>query len=608
MTRIRVKNKHLIFALAFVLVTMGAVSVFGGDYLFYRAQRASRAGDKVQALAYYDALIERYPKHSRVPEALYWSADLLPSFDTFTATFFPHRSAVTTRVGGVAELPAGSLTRIERYLRIQEEYPTHPVANHVDYRLADAYHTLGDPRSEELYLQALYKQRATSRLDAALRLIQIYEGQNRLDDALAVIEYCQVELPNHSPMEIKIKLGDVLALQGDYSGARQAYEEVLVIARKTEEELRADPRQDLHAGEPLEVSIVPHYERQIEAKLASLSSQVAGEFAELRGQVTLLGKPFGGVYVYANRILGDERSYYGGSEPGLWITSEDGTFFGNLPTGSYEVGINLNYSQAQMVVGTHLQILNGELDLTAEGESPLVEFRFVEPIKLNQPTSDLVYSGGPMEIKWDAYPGAHEYSISVAGVTVDSGGGTSYITTNVGKTTGQTSFLYNGRTVNSFGVIGYDPEGVHPAYLIGRPEGYDRLRIVVSALDEEGNTLASSSGLHFGGDTPVMGEVVVQAGLRSEAEQLLFDRKYDQAVALLEKRVEDDPSGVDALWILARIYFSGTHGAGEAVWDERNFAHRDLKKSLEVLQRIRSLQPGIEVEEAIETVQRSLSA
>lgn len=606
MRKIRVKNKHLIFALVFALAMMGTVSFFGGNYLFYRAQRAFRAGDHVEALAYYDAFIERYPRHSRIPEALYWSADLLPSFDTFAAIFFPLHSSVTSRDGERAELPEGSLTRIDRYMRIQEEYPRHWAAAHVDYQLADAYHTLGDPCSEDLYLQALHNERATRRLDAALRLVQIYEGQNRLDEALAILEYCEVHLPNHSPIEVKIKLGDIFTLLGDYSGARQAYEEVLVMAEQSEAEFHARAQQDPQSDEPMEISVVPYYERQIADKLASLDSQESGAFAALHGQVTLLGKPLPGVNVYANRITTGERSYYGGrSEPGLWVTSEDGSFSGTLPKGTYEFGIGLNYQQAELVQGSHLQIINGELDLAADGNLPEIEFRFVEPVTLLQPTADFIYTGGPITIEWQAYPGAHRYEITVSGGIRNERGWLSWASARAEETE-QTKVVFDQRVIASYGLIGYDGQSVEPAFLIARPESYDQLGITVRALDEYGNTLASSGGLHFGGDTPIMGEVVVKEGLRSPAEQLLLDRKYDEAVKLLEERVEEDPSDVDALWILARIYFSGTHATGEDPWDRKNLAHLDLKRSLETLQRIQDLEPSRTVEDAITTVGMAL--
>jgi tetratricopeptide (TPR) repeat protein len=378
------------------------------------------------------------------------------------------------------------------------------------------------------------------------------------------------------------------------------------MARQVEEELLAQAPQYPLSGEARQISVIPHYEEQIADKLANLGSQASSGLAAVRGQVTLLGNSLPGINVYANRVMGDQRSYYGRSEPGLWITSEEGAFSGTLPTGTYEFGIGLDYQQAKLVEGYHLQILNGELELQVEGAVQVVEFRFVEPVKLKEPTADLVYHGGPIAIEWAAYPGAHEYDISVSGVTVDSSGGTSYISATTGKRTGQTRFLYEGRSVSTFGVLGFDLEGVDPAYLIGRPEAYDRLKIVVRALDEDGNTLASSGGLHFGGDTPATGEVLVQGGLRNHAEQLLFDRRYDEAVKLLEEQIAEDPSDVDTLWILARIYFSGTHGRSEDAWRDGNFAHRDRKRSLAILEQIRVLEPGVEVEEAIEIVQYSL--
>lgn len=604
--RIKVKNKHLFFTIVFVLLTVGAVYVSGGDYLWYQAQRADNSGDNVQALAFYDALIERYPKHRRIPDALYWSADLLPSFDTFIATFFPSRSSVVRRDGGIPELPQGALTREERYLRIREEYSSHWAAAHVAYKLAEVYYALGDPRSEELYLEALRDERATRRLDAALQLIRLYEGQNRLSEALEIIAYCQNHLPNHDPIRVQMKLGDLLASLGDWSGARTAYEEVLSMAKTAEEDFLAIPWQDPQDGEPMRASIVPCYEEQIKAKLVSLGAQEFGEPLTVRGRVTLRGQPLAGANVYANQIVDGQRSYYYYSDqPGLWVTSSDGSFVGTLEAGHYEFGIGLNYHQAKLAEGTHLQILNGELDLTASEELPMVEFRFVEPVQLKAPAQDFIYAGGPIEIQWDAYPGAHQYGISVAGVTLGPDGSSSSVSAHTEKTQ-QTGFLFDRPTINNFGLISYDSKGVDPACFVGRPESYDRLNIAVRALDEEGHVISSSGGLFFGGDALIRGDILVQTGRRSQAEQLLFDRKYDEAVELLEKQVEENPHDVDALWILAHIYYCGTHNKAEDVWDRRSFSHLDLEKSLQTLRRIRELRSDSVVEEAITTVLMAL--
>ena len=64
MMRIRIKNKYLIVLALLAAVSFGAVSLFGGDYLFYKAKQAEGVGKNAEAFAYYEALIQRFPRHS----------------------------------------------------------------------------------------------------------------------------------------------------------------------------------------------------------------------------------------------------------------------------------------------------------------------------------------------------------------------------------------------------------------------------------------------------------------------------------------------------------------------------------------------------------------
>lgn len=598
MRKIRVKNKYLILVVLFALLAMGGVHLFGGDYLFEQAQSASNAGDYAKALAYYDALIERYPKHSRIPEALYWSAELLPSFDNFVATFFPSNSSVVKRSFVSAELPEGSLSRIERYLMIQEEYPTHWAANHVHYKLADAFHSIGDPRSEELYLKTLFNARASRRLEAGMRLVQIYESQNRLEEALEIIQYCQTELAGHFSIEDEIKLGDLLAALGDEIGAREAYEAALILARNIEETFHPDT---IAEGIQTQISVVGEYEERIGLKLASLE-QLTGDAVSVTGTVTLLGESLAGVNIYV-RLVEDGLPRFNTriDNPGIWITDKNGNFTGQLRTGTYEFGIGLNSYQAKLVEGTHLQIVNGKQEIQSEFEALPIKFHFVEPVKLIDPTWDFTYTGEPFKIEWKPYAGAKEYEVAVSGLFYDEQGNTSFLVNPVGVTQ-DTTFLFEEQNLSPFGLIGVDSQGVDPQTLLGRPASFDALRIGINALDKEGNILASSTGLHFGGDSIVQGEILVQEGLRTEAEELIYARKYDQAVEFLVKQMEENSADVDALWILARIYFSGTYGQGEDPWEQRYFAHKDLAKSLKILQLINEVAPSAEVENALEIV------
>lgn len=574
---------------------MGAIRFFGGDYLWYQADKAHRAGDYLRALAYYDALIERFPKHRRRAEALFWSAELLPNFENFAATIFPTGSSVIRKGLVAEELPKGALGRVERYELLLAEHPNHRLASHVHFKLADAYHTLGDPRAEELYLQTLKNALASRRWDAGLRLTQLYISQARFEEAADVLEYCRVELGDPLDLESLIRLGDFLAALGDKPGAREVYGKALQQVEGIRETFVGDGGREPY-------SVAGEYRQRIRTRLANLD--VA--WVNVQGRVTLLGRPMAGVHVYAKAAEDPSLPNLSSVGPGYWVTDDDGNFQGKLPPGQYDFGISLNHYQAQLVEGTHLQIKGGRQRLTANRGSQRVEFRFVERVQLNTPTSEDIYTGGPLVVEWAPYPGAWEYKVTVAGVALDEGGGPRYVEYPVALTQEQ-SYVVDVANIVPFGLLGIDAQGVDPTSLVGRPESFDRLRINVSALDWAGQTLSSSSGLFFGGGGELApGEIPVQAGLRSEAEELLFRRKYDEAVALLEQQIKENSEDLTALWILARIYYSGTHGQGQDTWDQRSFAHRDLEKSLNILRRIQALQPGPEVEAALAVVQRAL--
>lgn len=591
MRKIRVKNKYLILIVLFALLTMGAVRHYGGDYLWSQADKAHREGDYVKALAYYDALIERYPHHPRRPEALYWSAELLPSFGTFAATFFPGGSTVQRKGLTTAELPAGALTRIQRYQLLKEEYPAHWAARNVEFKLADAYHAMGDPQAEELYRAALHNELASMREDAGLRLVQMYTSQGRLEEALEIIRFCQSELAAPLSIDTLIQLGDLLAVLGDPAGAREAYEQALSKSRSIKETFPPD----VDEREKALFSVVAEYERRIAPRISSLEKPDSRVF--IHGQVSLLGQPLPGVNVYARSAADRGLAFPSGLDsPGLWVTDAEGRFSGFLPPGEYEFGISLNFHQAELVEGTHLQILGGRQQLQPDVEPLDVQFRFVDTVKLQMPERGSVYAGGPVEMAWEAYPGAAEYQVWFGVVSLGLRGPRS-ASVPVGNTT-ETRFAFEPRSAIPFGTVGIDSQGVEPGSLVVRPEGFDRLRFSVLALDAAGQVLSSSTGLHFG-DELLPGELAVQEGLRTEAEELLFQRRYDEAVALLEATLEENPEDLDTLWLLARIYYAGTYGQEENAWDFGQFAHRDVAKSLELLERIQKLQPGSEVEEAL---------
>jgi tetratricopeptide (TPR) repeat protein len=226
---VRVKNKYLVIAALILVVFVGLGYAAGGDLLFLRAETARRNQDYVKAFANYEALIERYPQHRKVPDALYWSADLLPSQSVFFAKFFPSSSSVSRRTGSIPEPQAGAMTREERYWHIYNDHPKHWSARHVIFRLAEIYRSKDPQMAETLYLQTMEDPRSVNRVEAAQHLIEMYVRTERFQEALEIVHYCQAHLPGHLPADIQMALGDIYAAMGDIESAQAAYEQVIPI-------------------------------------------------------------------------------------------------------------------------------------------------------------------------------------------------------------------------------------------------------------------------------------------------------------------------------------------------------------------------------------------
>lgn len=601
---VRVKNKYLVIAALILVVFVGLGYAAGGDLLFLRAETARRNQDYVKAFANYEALIERYPQHRKVPDALYWSADLLPSQSVFFAKFFPSSSSVSRRTGSIPEPQAGAMTREERYWHIYNDHPKHWSARHVIFRLAEIYRSKDPQMAETLYLQTMEDPRSVNRVEAAQHLIEMYVRTERFQEALEIVHYCQAHLPGHLPADIQMALGDIYAAMGDIESAQAAYEQVIPILEGQFEQFPLYASDEEGALRSVE-GTVWHYQDKVEKRLQRLeSAQGTGGIVPVEGIVTFDGEPFGGIEIVVREVNREYSTWsYSDVREFVAVTDSQGKFTTQLSTGVYEIGLQLDYSQAKVVEGSHLQVKNGQVVLPLQGELPPVEFRFVKPVQLISPEGDDQYDGVPIEIAWEEYPEAVRYRVSFSGITRDekgyhSTGGKSFETTDNNLSLDNITFL-------PFGYVGYDGDGVLPSFIIESPKAFDEIQITVSALGSDGAVLSSSSGLQFSDSSSVPGTFKVPEQELTEAERLLLERRYEEAVVLLEEQIQQDPSDVDSLWMLARIYFSGTRRLTSDGYRD-TFAHHDPERSLEMLQRIRELQPSTKVLDAMVPVLRSL--
>ncbi len=347
---IRVKNKHLVIAALLLISLAGLARASGGAYLLKMAERARENRDPVKALAYYDKFISEYPDDEKIPDALYWSASLLPDNQSFVAVIFPSSMWTTRSHNVIDEIPEGALSKEERLLEICTMYPDHWSAPHATHQLAITLYHSGDPRAEEYLLKAASEGRNMgNRIEAAFLLVDMYVAEGRFDDAEAMLDYCATEMPTAHREEQQLRRGDLLVAMGDYQGARAAYEKILEMF-EDEDQLRQETYEQPEDPGSTSVKIKPVriYGEAVNAKIASLEALADADagagMGEIKGIVLLDGKPLPGARIIVREMK--ETTGFSTDYTGLprHTVGDDGEFCLNLPAGRrYEVETALGH-------------------------------------------------------------------------------------------------------------------------------------------------------------------------------------------------------------------------------------------------------------------------
>lgn len=579
--RIRVKNKHLILALVVILLSAGLVYAAGGEYLYQRAEKAKNDNDYTTALAYYDALITRYPGHIKVPEALRWTIETLQKENSRIKASFTHNSS------GMTVLPAGyepvllqseALTMEERCWMLYNYYKE----NEMWEELRWAFEALGEAiegrsfaDAEEFYWDLIINREWRIMLEAVERLVQLYIHYGMFDQAFAAVDYSMSFAAGIRYPETW--LGDIYFAMGDLEQAGAMYQKGFTNTlerRNRFEFIKQNKGKETHVVE---------------------------------GIVTLDGAPFPDVRVVVYPgpevvVQGQSRritqSYL---ELFSVKTRHDGSFTLGLPEGNYNIGIELNLEQILKVEEAQLQIKNSTPTLASGSLEPgLIEFNFTKPLALIQPGLDFEYTGGPIYLEWEKEPKADHYTVSVRYHLLGESSGTETAVTKTLVTTDQTG-VWLDTLLDPLYLMDYDGKGIKPRALLGMP---DKVSVTIEAWTADGQFIRSSDLLNMFKRIKEPSEIKLrQRALRPE-EELIMERKYDEAFELLQQRLAEAPDDLDALWLLARFYYYGTRPLDYL--NPYSLAHRDLGKCLETLRKIESIEPSAMVANAIQTVQEQL--
>lgn len=583
MRTIKIKNKYLIILVAAILLFGVVIPNLGGDVLFSLAERNFRKSNSVKALAYYNKLIERYPHHRNIPEALYHSAMLLPSeADSMAMVFSDNWSYSHSKVD--EEKYASLLSKEERLWRLYNDYPNHLYTRDAEFYLAEILDVKGDAeRAIELYLNCLQNEEAQfmHRESATHALINLFLRQKDTEKARWVYEYYKANVPNVLSGEnpyIQMAYGDILLAEGNKEGAKEAYDKALEL-------YYSKPYRTvlLNDGPGFPVGYTPmetanYYRMQIEHNLGAhdLRKIVAG-------QVTLNGEPLSGIEVLLWPRPVDGAVFSSRMDDKIvQVTDINGEFVFSLsPELTYQVGIKLNRGQMERFGDYYLSLK--DTFITSDFWPEKVEISFIEPVKLKSPQPGTVLNGGQFTVEWEPYPKASFYLVSIDPIyKVQAGSmfhnGFSYYTEDTSVTFSKIPFL--------FGIVPGSNQGIHPGYFTYP----DAVRVVVSACDENGVLLAKNTGLPIPPATTADYVYNVEAPLKHE-EQLLAELRFDQAVESLEHLLRLNENDAYALGLLAKIYATGTHYLDT---NYRYRANQDVDRAIELMERLVAIDPSSE--------------
>ncbi|MGO1469234.1 MAG: tetratricopeptide repeat protein [Tissierella sp.] len=277
---------------------------------------------------------------------------------------------------------------------------------------------------------------------------------------------------------------------------------------------------------------------------------------KVKGKVSNNGKGLPFVEVYVSEDVGVFR--VGGEMPDA-ITDANGEFETlGLKQGVYEMGIKIHPSQLYNKVYLKKDIWSVELNSDIE-----FDFDFSAPMEVSVPKEKmLIKEGEDIDISWDEVRGADYYMIeSLVFTDPRERTGGSHTIGLKGKS-GDEKIRDNSISLNvndldkTIGALSFEGEEeiVNPTGIFGSFIANIEYPLVVNAYDKENNLIASTLTLISDYEDLISMEI---EGELTQGENLILDKKYEEAISHYEDQLIEDPKDKEALFYLVRFYSIG---------------------------------------------------
>jgi tetratricopeptide (TPR) repeat protein len=549
------RGTFLIAVLLVLVLVLGLGYLFTPKLLAMSIEKQEQAGSKNASLVLKERLIKFFPASEEARWQVYALAD----------RFLQQEDLVLigpnfTSGGAGTELPL-TAGEVISYLQLVAEAQKEAMWKYNCYqKLAELYEAQGDyALAEETFRLALkgfsqgQKDFKAAEINARLASLYLETGQG--EKALAIIEESLRKYPKQLRGEFLCRQGDVYFQLEEYARAEQSYREALAQAEKDWEKMQSHlsgKEKNINAALS-DQPVYRHSKSRLEQLAGLISAEQIGQ-GKVKGEILKGAEPLPNVLVY----LISEREHDGrmnhlesvAAQPAV-KTDHNGRFeFEGVAPGRYF-----------LVLGVLPEDLEGlgrfkglEVFTVEAGKTRELKYVLQPRVLISEPAGQQSWrQGEQLEIKWEEVPQASSYNLHLT-LELDSGYGTRVYRENLRGN----SYLFNpqGLNLREMDFVTWGDNGLNPAAILGCFYPGAKIYFVVEALDSSGKPISDSEGYVLQHDANYPSVSVKESAVNplSPEDKLVLAKKYAEALVAYESRLAANPSDLEALLSLARIY------------------------------------------------------